>query len=224
MQKNHKPVNTGLVRDVLEDTEAIEICCSEVNGEVTNKVHGLAVIRMLIDWILMYIEVIQYTVDDIETAVAVVDGIVDDILEDTIDIHDAVSHVSSIFPADTNLTCTFTAHADEHTWSAWTEIVDSAATKLSAATAATPGHITSILVETVSDNTVLYMYEVAWGAAKVLITSGRFAGSGKFQAAHIQDRFWASNFPAGELIYYRLKSDKDASEDFCTVHFRYHIH
>lgn len=69
------------------------------------------------------------------------------------EIDDASQHVTSIFPSDTNLTCTFTAHANAHTWSAWAEIQDSAATKLSASFAAVPGHLTSMLVETVSDNT-----------------------------------------------------------------------
>lgn len=137
--------------------------------------------------------------------------------------HDALWHVTSIFPSDTNLTCTLTAHANAHTWSAWAEIADSAATKLSVSFASNPGHITSIVIETVNDNTALYMYEIAWGAAKNLITSGRFAGAGKFQAAHIQERFWAPYLPAGQLIYYRLKSDK-AVADTCTIHLRHHPH
>ena len=137
--------------------------------------------------------------------------------------HDAVDHVTSIFPSDTNLTCTFTAHANAHTWSAWTEIADSAATKLSAAFATVEGHITSMVIETISDNAALYMYEIAWGVAKSLITSGRFAGAGKFQAAHIQDRFWPPPFPAGQLIYYRLKTET-AVADTCTIHLRYHPH
>lgn len=136
-------------------------------------------------------------------------------------IRDAVEHVSSIFPANTDLTCTLTAHANANTWSAWTELVDSGANKLSDSFAALPGHITSILIETVSDNGALYMYEIAWGAAKTLITSGRFAGVGKFQQAHIQDRFWAPAFPVGELIYYRLKTDT-AVADTCTIHLRHH--
>jgi len=138
-------------------------------------------------------------------------------------IDDATGHITSIFPSDTNLTCTLTAAATAHTFSAWTEIADSAATKLSAATATSPGHITSVVIETVSDNAALYMYEVAWGDAKNLITSGRFAGAGKFQAAHIQDRFWAPRFPAGELIYYRMKTET-AVADTCTIHLRYHTH
>jgi len=139
------------------------------------------------------------------------------------DIDDATQHVTSIFPSDTNLTCTFTAHASAHTWSTWAEIQDSGATKLSASFADTPGHITSIVIETVSDDTALYMYEISWGAAKNLITSGRFAGVGKFQAAHMQDRFWAPAFPAGQLIYYRMKTET-AVADTCTIHLRYHAH
>jgi len=139
------------------------------------------------------------------------------------DIDDATQHITQIFPSDTNLTCTFTAHANANTWSAWTEIADSGATKLSASFAVNPGHFTAILIETISDDAAVYMYEIAWGAAYSVITRGRFAGVGKFQAAHIQDRFWAHEFPAGELIYYRMKTET-AVADTCTVHFRYHIH
>lgn len=138
-------------------------------------------------------------------------------------IDDATQHITSIFPSDTNLTCTFTAHANAHTWSAWIEIADSAATKLSASSATLPMHITSILIETISDNAAIYMFEISWGAAKTIVTGGRFAGAGKFQAAHIQDRFWATPLPVGQLIYYRLKTET-AVADTCTVHFRYHIH
>jgi len=140
-----------------------------------------------------------------------------------VEIDDATQHVTSIFPSDTNLTCTFTAAAGANTWSAWTEIADSGATKLSASFAASPGHISSMLVETISDNAAIYMIEVAWGAAKNLITTMRFAGVGKFQAAHIQDRFWAPPFPLNQLIYYRMKTET-AVADTCTVHFRYHCH
>jgi len=138
------------------------------------------------------------------------------------EIDDATQHVTSIFPSDTNLTCTFTAHANANTWSAWTEIADSGATKLSAAFATAPGHITSILIETISDNNAVYMFEIAWGAAKSPITSGRFAGVGKFQTAHTQERFWAPPFPAGQLIYYRMKTET-AVADTCTIQLRYHL-
>lgn len=138
-------------------------------------------------------------------------------------IDDAIQHVTSIFPSDTYLICTFTANANAHVWSSWTEIVDNAANKLSAAFAISPGHISSLVIETISDNAAIYMYEIAWGAAKNIVTRGRFAGVGKFQAAHIQDRFWAPPFDAGQLIYYRMKTET-AVADTCTVHFRYHVH
>ena len=138
------------------------------------------------------------------------------------EIDDATQHVTSVFPVDTNLTCTFTAHANANTWSAWTEIADSGATKLSAASATNPMHLTSILIETISDAAAIYMYELSWGAAKTIATRGRFAGVGKFQAANIQDRFWAPHLPAGELIYYRMKTET-AVADTCTIHFRYHL-
>lgn len=139
-------------------------------------------------------------------------------------IDDATQHITAIFPADTNLTCILTAAATAHTFGAWAYIVDNpTGTLLSAYFATTAGHITSIVIETVSDNAAIYMYEIAWGDAHNLITSGRFAGVGKFQAAHIQDRFWAPPFPAGEFIYYRMKTET-AVADTCTVHFRYHLH
>ena len=138
-------------------------------------------------------------------------------------IHDHLSHVSSIFPSDTNLTCTFTAHATANTWSNWTEIVDSGATSLSTAFAAGRGHITALLVESISEDDTIYMLEIAWGASHILMTTFRFAGGTKFQAPHVQDRFWAPFMPAGQTMYYRMKS-ATAVADTCTVHFRYHVH
>jgi len=136
-------------------------------------------------------------------------------------IHDAVEHITSIFPSDTNLTCTFTAHANANTWSAWTEILDSAATKLSASFAACEGHITAMGIENLSEEDAIYMIEIAWGAAKAIITRGRFAGATKFQTPTEHLRFWAPSFPVGELIYYRMKTDT-AVADTATVHFRHH--
>jgi len=80
-----------------------------------------------------------------------------------------------------------------------------------------------MIIETISDNNAIYMMEIAWGAAKVLVTSGRFAGAGKFQAANFHKRFWTPHFPAGQTIYYRMKTET-AVADACTIHFRYHTH
>jgi len=140
---------------------------------------------------------------------------------DVIDIDDATQHVTSIFPSDTNLTCTLTAHANANTWSAWAEIADSGATKLSASCVTAPLHITALGIETLSEENAIYMIEIAWGAAKNPITSGRFAGATKFQTPTEHLRFWAPHIPAGELIYYRMKTDT-AVADTAMVHFRHH--
>ena len=106
---------------------------------------------------------------------------ISDLEANVADIDEATQHVTSIFPSDTNLTCTFTAHANANTWSAWAEIQDSGATKLSASCAIDPMHITALGIETLSETDTIYMIEIAWGTAKTLITSGRFAGATKFQ-------------------------------------------
>ena len=144
-----------------------------------------------------------------------------EILADLATIGDATEHVTSIFPSDTNLICTFTAHANANTWSVWSEVQDSGATKLSDSCAIDPMHITAMGIETLSEADTIYMIEIAWGADKNLITSGRFAGATKFQSPTEHLRFWAPAFPVGELIYYRMKTDT-AVADTATIHFRYH--
>ena len=134
---------------------------------------------------------------------------------------DQLAHVSALFPADTNLTWTMTALNTANTFSEWAEIADSGATKLSASYTTNHGHLTSILIETVSEIDTIYEFEIAWGASKITIARGRFAGETKFQAPKTTDRFWAPAFPAGQLLYYRLKS-ATAVADTCTAHLRHH--
>lgn len=138
------------------------------------------------------------------------------------EIHDALSHVTSIFPADTDAYCTLTAHASADTWSTWAEVVDDAANAFSDAFVSAHGHLTSLVIETVSQNNTLYMLELGYGSVPTIITRGRFAGSGKFQAPNIQKRFWAPAVPAGETLKYRMKTGTGVA-DTCTVHFRYHL-
>lgn len=138
-------------------------------------------------------------------------------------IHDAVCHSSGVFPSDTNLTCTFTAHANANTWSAWAEIVDSAANTLTDLFADDVGHLSAFGIETMSEDDAIYMVEIAYGDAKVSITTGRFAGATKFESPTEHIRFWPPPIPAGETIYYRMKTST-AVADTCTVHFRYHTH
>jgi len=134
---------------------------------------------------------------------------------------DQLRHVSALFPADTNLTWTMTAHATANTWSDWIEIADSGATKLSASYSTIDGHLTSILIESVSEINTIYEFELAWGASKITIARGRFAGETKFQAPKTTERFWAPHFPKAQLLYYRLKSATGVA-DTCTAHIRHH--
>ncbi len=139
------------------------------------------------------------------------------------DINDALNHPTYIFPGDTDLTCTFTAGQPADTFGAWAEIADSEATTLSSLFAAAPGHITVIQEEEVSDQNTRYQLEIAYGAAKTHITSQRFAGSGKFQSPDNHARVFATEIPAGETVYYRMKSNT-AVADTALVHLRYHTH
>jgi len=139
------------------------------------------------------------------------------------EIYDSLGHATSIYPGDTNLTCTFTAHANANTWSDWAEVTDSGANTMSALFVTNIGHITAMFLETLSELDTVYMMEMAYGAAKTLITSGRFAGETKFQVPPGNLRFWAPTIPAGETIYYRMKT-ATAVADTALIHFRYHAH
>ncbi len=139
------------------------------------------------------------------------------------DIHDALRHVSAIFPDDTNLTCTFTAAAGAHTWSGWTEIVDSGATTLSSFFADARGHISALHFETYSDINALYMVELAWGDNHVVIGRARFAATGKFTSSDTKTVFHAPASPAGETVYYRMKTDTGVA-DTIILHIRHHTH
>lgn len=139
------------------------------------------------------------------------------------DINDALKHPTFVFPGDTDLTCTFTAGQPADTFGAWAEIVDSGATTLSSLFSAAPGHITVIQEEEVSDQNTRYQLEIAYGDAKTHITSQRFAGSGKFQSPDNHARVFGTEIPAGETVYYRMKSNT-AVADTTTLHLRYHTH
>jgi len=130
-------------------------------------------------------------------------------------------HSTKIFPSDTNLTCTLTALATANAWSAWAEITDGT-TKLTSAFATYAGFLTSMVVESLSEIDTIYMLEIAYGDAKTPITSLRFAGTTKFQNPSHQERYRGVVMPAGEKVYYRMKS-ATAVADTALVHFRYYL-
>lgn len=139
------------------------------------------------------------------------------------DINDALAHVSYVFPSNTNLICTLTALATANTYGTWAEIVDSAATALSDAFSAAAGHVTSFLIENVSQVNTIYMLQLSYGGARTLISEIRFAGGTKFQSPDNHARFWVPIIPSGETIYYKMKT-ASAVADTCDVHLRYHLH
>lgn len=135
----------------------------------------------------------------------------------------AAAHTSLIFPGDTNLTCTLTAAATADTFSAWVEIVDSAATKLSAAFATYHGHITELSIESLSEIDTIYMVEISCGAAgEVPLTAIRLAGGTKFDTPSPVQRLAMPAIPAGCKVWYRMKT-ASAVADTALVNFRYHV-
>lgn len=140
------------------------------------------------------------------------------------DNYDALHHASVVFPGDTDLICTFTAGQAAHTWGAWAEIEDNEGTKLSDLIASLPGHLTTIQEEELSDINALYMLEIAYGeTTKVPLTEQRFAGTGKFQSPRNLARTFVKEIPAGEKVYYRMKTDT-AVADTAKIHIRFHLH
>lgn len=146
--------------------------------------------------------------------------------EQVSDIHTAIHHTSLIFPGDTDLTCTLTALAAANTFSSWAEIEDDTGgtpLKLSALFASYDGHITSMLIENVSQANTVYILEISYGSDKTIITQMRFAGGTKFQSPDAVQRLWAPPIPVGETVYYRMKTATSVA-DTCDVHFRCHLH
>lgn len=133
-------------------------------------------------------------------------------------------HSTLIFPATTEFTCTLTAHADAHTWSAWAEVVDSdePVNSLSTPFASNDGHVTAMITHDANQNDTDYRIQLAYGAAKVAITSwGVRSGTGIVTSTGQSD-VRGTHIPAGETIYYRCMCGTAAAKTL-TVHFRYFV-
>ena len=136
---------------------------------------------------------------------------------------DEIHHTTGIFPHDTNLTLTFTAHANANTWSSWAEIVDSGANKFSDLITR-DGHITAFMIEECETKEKVFIFEVAYGDAKTLVSHYRFIAGETVKLPPIQQiRIRGEHFPADELIYYRMKCEEAGSKT-CLLHIRYYLH
>ena len=133
------------------------------------------------------------------------------------------NHNTQIFPTASNLTCVLAAHASANTWSAWAEVVDSAAAKLSDVFATTDGHITAMVTETANQDNTIYMIQLAYGAAKTEISAWRMASKNSFVSSTGQSAARGSHIPAGETVYARMMC-ATAGAKTLNVHFRHYLH
>lgn len=140
------------------------------------------------------------------------------------DLYKIEHHESVIFPVDTDETVTLTALNTANTYSSWAEIADDQAVKLTAKFASYKGHIVSMVIESVSEVDTIYEVELSYGeGVNTIITRWRFAGATKFLNPVHQLRVRAVHIPAGEKVYYRMRT-ASAVADTALVHFRYFLH
>ena len=134
-----------------------------------------------------------------------------------------IHHTTGIFPGDTNLTLTFTAHANANTWSSWAEVVDSGANKLSDLFTE-DAHLTAFLIEVCVTKEKVFMFELAYGDAKTVVSRYRFIAGETTKLPPIQQvRIRGDHFPSGENAYYRMKCEEAGSKT-CQLHIRYYLH
>lgn len=138
-----------------------------------------------------------------------------------------LEHETYVFPEATNLTIDLgLAAAAANTWSAWQEIVDSAAptaNKFSDKFATKVGHISGMQVEEATPGGKVFMVELGYGDAHTIISRVRFmSGAVAVLQAIQQQRIRPLGNPAGEALYYRLMCDDITGA--CKVNFRYHCH
>jgi len=138
------------------------------------------------------------------------------------DILEELAHPTYIFPEGSNETVTFTAGAVANAWSAWTEIADNNGITLSSKFAAKEGHLSAINLEVLNTINNRYMIELAYGAAKTLISPLRFQASIATIGLSTSTDIRTSRIPAGEKVYHRTKCETGAAT--VQLHFRYHFH
>jgi len=136
-------------------------------------------------------------------------------------IHKCQSHVSAIFPEDTDETVTVSAGGTANTFGAWAELVDDQAVTLSSKFADNSGHIVAILIEVCSVTDKRYLLELAYGDDETVFVRNRFMKIlTKMNVGH-QKRVRSIEIPAGETIYYRLKCETASAT--AEVHLRYYL-
>lgn len=130
-------------------------------------------------------------------------------------------HRSLTFPEDTDETVTFVAGSPANTFSAWTEIVDNNGVTLSSKLVNRNGHISATPIESIDKADRVFKFEIAYGAAKTVVSEYRFATGATTKLPTIQHiRVRPEDIPEGETVYYRMKCSEAGKS--CTISLRYH--
>jgi hypothetical protein len=134
-----------------------------------------------------------------------------------------LTHLSYIFPEDSNETATFTAGNVANTFGAWAEIVDNNAVSLSSKFTVQEGHLSAILIESADTKDKVYILEITSGSAKTPVAVHRFVAGDLVKLPTIQQiRVRPAPIPINETVYYRMKCE--TANAVCTLSFRYHYH
>lgn len=139
-------------------------------------------------------------------------------------LQDMAMHDTALFPDSSEIDVVLTAHADANTFTDWAEIVDTQGSpvSLSSKFASYGGHITAMEVEETNQASTLYIIELAYGAAKTVITRFRFVSDTNQKPVIGQARVRSCHIPAGETIYYRAMCETAAAKT-ANVAFRYFL-
>lgn len=136
--------------------------------------------------------------------------------------HEEEHHIAYIFPSKTDLDCILTCGAVANNWSAWAELQDSGATTFSSKITAGID-VSAIIVEEVSATDKVYMFELAYGTPKVVITRVRFISGAQQKLPAIQAmRIRTAKVAAGRTVYYRAMGETGGAT--FNIHIRYFYH
>ncbi|MBV6341221.1 hypothetical protein [Candidatus Magnetobacterium casense] len=121
-----------------------------------------------------------------------------------------------LYPGNVSSTVTLTAGVGVNTFGAWAEITGSDAITLSSCFTANSGYIREIMTHNYSAADKMYIIELSYGAAKTII--GRVKVRSDW--TYVMPLSSAPITPAGETVYYRMKSE--TSEATLQADFRYY--
>lgn len=136
-----------------------------------------------------------------------------------------IQHDSELFPENTDRKVELTAGTPANTWSAWAEIQDDDTPPVTfSSKIICIVHLSGLLIEDLSNKDKRYELQIAYGDAKVHITTHRFlTGEVVKKLAAIQFiRVRAAHIPTGEKVYYRMRCETAGAT--CEISLRYHCH